>query len=113
MHELSIMEGALESALQEARRAGARQVHAMTLRIGTLSGVVPEALRFAFDALAPGTEAEGAQLVIESVPARFWCEDCKQEFSAADLFPECPECSRPSTELRAGREMELVSMEIE
>jgi hydrogenase nickel incorporation protein HypA/HybF len=107
------MESALSVALDQARQAGARQVHVVRLRIGALSGVAPEALEFAFAALAPGTLAENAQLAIEHVPARFWCAACVREFAADDLFAECPGCHRPSGELRAGREMELASLEIE
>jgi hydrogenase nickel incorporation protein HypA/HybF len=113
MHELSIMESALNLALDQAQQAGASRVHRIHLRIGTLSGVVPEALQFAFEALAPGTLAEGARLTIDPVPARFWCADCAQEFAADDFFAECPACRRPSGDLRAGREMELASLEIE
>lgn len=113
MHELAIMDSALTMALDQAQKAGALRVHAIRLRIGTLSGVVPEALQFAFEALATGTLAEGASLDIESVPARFWCATCTREFQSDDFFAECPACHRPSGELRAGREMELASMEID
>lgn len=113
MHELSIMDSALTLALDQAKQAGARRVHVVRLRIGALSGVVPEALQFAFEALAPGTAAEGGQLAIEQVPARFWCEACAREFQSDDMFAECPDCHRPSSELRAGREMEVASLEIE
>ena len=65
MHELSIMQSALSLALDQARQAGAARVHTIRLRIGALSGVVPDALEFAFEALTPGTLAEGAQLAIE------------------------------------------------
>jgi hydrogenase nickel incorporation protein HypA/HybF len=113
VHELSIMESALTMALEQARKAGAGQVHVIRLRIGALSGVVPDALQFAFEALTPGTPAEGAELAIEHVPARFWCAACTREFQSDDLFAECPDCHQPSGELRAGREMELASLEIE
>ncbi len=113
MHELSIMESALSLALDQAQKAGARQVHRIGLRIGALSGVVPEALEFAFEALTPGTPAEGARLGIEEVPASFWCSACSREFKADDLFAECPQCRRPSADLRSGRELELASVEIE
>jgi hydrogenase nickel incorporation protein HypA/HybF len=113
MHELSIMESALSQACGQARAAGATRIYNISLRIGALSGVVPEALEFAFEALAPGTMAEGAKLVMEHVPARFWCGACHHEFEAGDLFSLCPNCRAPSTELRAGREMELASLEIE
>lgn len=113
MHELSIMESALDVALDQARIAKAARIYSIRLRIGDLSGVVPEALEFAFEALASGTLAEGAQLLVERVPARFWCEGCQQEFQAESMLAECPHCRVPSTDLRAGREMELASLEIE
>ncbi len=107
------MQSALNLALNQARQAGANRVHAIRLRIGALSGVVPDALEFAFEAMTPGTLAEGAQLAVEHVPARFWCAECAREFQSDDMFAECPECHRPSGELRAGREMELASLEID
>jgi hydrogenase nickel incorporation protein HypA/HybF len=113
MHELSIMESALGLACEQARKAGASRICSIRLRIGALSGVVPEALEFAFEALAPGTLAEGSTLGVDPVPARFWCRQCLNEFEAGELFSACPACQTPSAELRAGREMELASMEIE
>src|SRR5512133_865917 len=107
------MESALALVLKTAQESGASHVHEVRLRIGALSGVVPEALEFAFQALVPGTAAESARLAIEEVPARFWCAVCRNEFQAGDMFAECPDCHSPSTELRAGREMEVASMEIE
>jgi hydrogenase nickel incorporation protein HypA/HybF len=113
MHELSIMQNALSQTLDQAGRAGARRVHEIRLRIGDLSGVIPDALQFAFETLAEGTPAEGARLTIERVPARFWCERCRLEFEGSDMFAECPTCHAPSGTLRAGRELELASMEID
>ena len=113
MHELSIMQSALNQALDQARQAGAARVHEIRLRIGALSGVVPEALQFAFEALSDGTLAEGGRLTIENVPARFWCATCRREFEAAELFTECPDCHTPSGTLRSGRELELASMEVD
>ena len=107
------MESALVLALDRAQQAGSNRLYKISLRIGALSGVVPDALRFAFEMLTPGTIAEGAELAIEHVPARFWCADCQQEFQSDDMFGDCPGCDRPSGDLRAGREMELASMEIE
>jgi len=107
------METALNFALEQAQKAGASRVHLIRLRIGALSGVVPEALQFAFETLRSGTPAEAAELVIENVPARFWCPACTREFQSGDMLADCPDCHNPSGELRAGREMELASMEIE
>ncbi len=107
------MQSALSVALDQAQKARASRVHVIRLRIGALSGVVPDALEFAFEALAPGTPAEGARLAIERVPARFWCAKCAREFQSDDMFAECPDCHNMSGELRAGREMELASLEVD
>ena len=112
MHELSIMQSALDQALERARLAGAQRVHEIRLRVGALSGVVPEALQMAFETLTLGTPAENAQLVIDDVPARFWCRECEREFTSETTFAECPICRQFSPELRAGRELELASLEI-
>ena len=107
------MDSALSLALEQANKAGATRVHVIRLRIGALSGVVPEALQFAFETLVPGTLADGAALDIENVAPRFWCTACGREFQSEDFFGECPKCHEPSGDLRAGRELELASMEVE
>lgn len=112
MHEFSIMQSTLQTALQQAETAGARQIHELRLRVGRLSGVVPEALTYAFEALRPGTAAAGARLEIELVPAVLWCGRCRREFESPEFLCECPYCGEVSGELRRGREMELMSMEI-
>lgn len=112
MHEFSIMQAALETAGEQTRAAGATEIHRLTLRVGALSGVVPEALRFAFAALKDQSLAATAELEIEEVPAAGWCPDCAVEFAVAHLHYECPRCLQPSGHLRRGKEMELASLEI-
>jgi hydrogenase nickel incorporation protein HypA/HybF len=112
MHEFGIMEAALETAQQKARGAGARQIHKLKLRVGKLSGVAPEALRFAFAALRERTMAAAAILEIEEVLAVSWCAACAMEFEILDLNYECPHCHQVCGDLRRGKEMELASLEI-
>lgn len=112
MHEVGLMQDALEIALEHARGQGARQIHRVRMRVGALSGAAPDALRFAFDAVAGGTMAEGARFDIETVPLVCYCPPCGAEFQSEDLFGECPRCGRPSAEVRRGRELELVSLEV-
>ncbi len=113
MHEVSIMAEALRLAEDAAKSAGASRVLKLRLRIGSLSGVVPEALRFAFDVVCRGTMAEGASLEIEAVPAACWCATCRTEFECADFFSECPRCHNVSGELRRGRELDIAAVELE
>ena len=82
MHEVGIMASAMDAVLAQAREHGASRVHLIVLRVGALSGVEPEALRFAFDIVAKDTPADGADLEIDTVPARARCPDCDLEFEA-------------------------------
>ena len=112
MHEAGIMQDALDLAVAEANKAGASRVHRMQLRVGVLSGVVPEALQFAFEALSPGSPAEGGRIEIEPVEAAYWCEPCAREFVAHDLVDPCPGCGSTEAILRRGLELELSSVEV-
>lgn len=113
MHEVGIIQNTLLMAEEQAREAGAVRINEVRMRIGHLSGVVRDALEFAFDVVSRNTMAEGARLSIEEVPAVCWCDVCKEEFEAVELLYECPYCGTLSSELRRGREVELESMEIE
>ena len=113
MHEVSIMAEAVRMAVDTAKSSGASRVLALRLRVGTLSGAVPEALRFAFDVVGRGTLAEGASLEIETIPAACWCATCRAEFECEDFLNECPRCRNVSGELRRGRELEIAAVELE
>ncbi|MCS5700465.1 hydrogenase maturation nickel metallochaperone HypA [Cyanobium sp. FGCU-52] len=113
MHELSLMEAVRDQALEQAGRHGAGRIVAIRLRIGSLAGVEPEALRFAFTVVMEGTIAEEARLVIEAVPAVCFCGPCAQPFPAPEGNCECPLCGAISLELLQGRELELRSLELE
>lgn len=106
------MQNTLILAEKQAQTNGATQIHRLRLRVGVMSGVVPEALEFAFQALRPETMAANAVLEIDTVPAASWCAACQSEFPSEDLIFECPRCQRPSAELRRGTELELVAVEV-
>lgn len=112
MHELSIIEQVLELALEQAKKQGAIRIHQLNMRIGEISGVVPEALQFAFDVATEGTAAAGARLDVETIPAICYCNNCKIQFQPVNIFYECPQCGQLSADLRQGREIELSSLEI-
>ena len=109
MHELSLMTNLLDAA---AATAGGSPVRALRVRVGPLSGVVIDALRFAFEALAPGTPAEGARLDIEETAPRFHCPRCAADYETPVGFYLCPSCGSGDGELRGGNELELVSIEV-
>lgn len=111
MHEVGIMESALGMAQQRARQAGAKRITRLVVTIGSLSGVVPESLDFAFRSLSPGSMAEGASLEIISIDAISRCESCRKDFPFSANGCICPDCGEPSMTLLQGRELELSTIE--
>lgn len=106
------MESALRSAAEELRKAGAREILRMKLRVGVLSGVVPEALTFAFEAMKGATPAAGATLEIELMPAVFRCLDCDAEPELTAMTFNCPECRGCLVLDHGGNELELTQLEL-
>jgi hydrogenase nickel incorporation protein HypA/HybF len=76
MHELGLIDQAVQMALARAEQDGAARVYRLTVRIGPLAGVEIDALRFAFEVVTQDTAAAGAELHIEEVPVRCWCATC-------------------------------------
>jgi hydrogenase nickel incorporation protein HypA/HybF len=113
MHEAGIIQSTLDLAERQARNAGAGLITEVRMRVGRMTGVVPEALEHAFAVLSAGTMAAGARLEVEFVPGAFWCLACAREFEAEGLLGECPACGSPSADPRRGLEMELVSLEVD
>jgi len=66
MHEMALTQGIVDICEQNA---GGHPITTVVVSIGALSGVVPEALEFCFEACSAGTLLEGARLRIELVPA--------------------------------------------
>jgi len=110
VHELSIAESVVRIAEQHA--AG-RPVAVVELKVGHLRQVVPSALAFAFELVAQGTCVEGADLVMEEIPAAGRCRGCGTE-SELDGFPLlCPRCGSWDLELHRGEELLVEALELE
>lgn len=111
MHEVGLMQSALETVARVAHEHNFTRVSRIGLRVGLLSGVVPEALEFAFEVLRQGTVAAEAELEIEIVPAQFWCENCQAEYNLEQFEFECAHCGGPLVLRSGGTELELAIVE--
>jgi hydrogenase nickel incorporation protein HypA/HybF len=110
VHELSICHGILEVVIA-ALPVPPPRVAAVTVRIGRLTAVVPDSLRFYFDLLCAGTPVEGAALIVEEVPIRGRCAECAGGFEIDTLSFSCPGCGSGLVQLTSGRELQVVSLE--
>ncbi len=112
MHELSIALSMMDRIREESVRHSGT-VRSAHVRIGVLSGVDSEALRFAWEMARAGSELEEAELEIESVPLRVRCPVCGVTRTAEIQSIACPHCVTPEQDIVEGREMELTALEID
>jgi len=113
MHELSIAVSIVELAQEEAERLGGR-VTAVHLRLGALCGVMKEALETSYEVACADTPLQGSRLVIEELPVFVYCPRCEDErpIDSVQSF-RCPKCGTATPDVRQGKEVQLVAMEIE
>ena len=113
MHELSIAQSLVELACEHARREGATRVAAIRVRLGVLSGL-QKPLAFCFSAVARNTLCAGARLDIDEVALTLACPSCRTARRPSGPYSfRCSVCGSPAPRVITGREMQLVSLELE
>jgi hydrogenase nickel incorporation protein HypA/HybF len=113
MHELSIANSLLEAIQAESLRHAGARVRSVGLRIGELSGVDPDSLRFCFECLVKDSPFEPLPLEIQFCPRRHTCPACRGTFLVVDYNTVCPSCGMDRTECTGGTELELSYLELE
>ena len=110
MHEVGIAEELVRQVLATA--CGMARVTEVTVDLGVLQWVDPDALRQAFDAASQGTLAEGARLDLREVRPRAVCGACGAEYVPEELgIYVCPACGAAEPEFVEGNDIILVSLE--
>lgn len=113
MHEVSIALNLLEIITAQCTKEGYTRIDAVRIKIGRASGIMPDALAFAFEATKADTIAHSALLEIEEVPLTGSCQDCGAVFTTeAEYVLACPVCSGQSFVMTAGRELDIIDMEV-
>lgn len=113
MHEVSICESIIDILREQAAAHGATRVRSVRLVIGEMSGVIEDAMRFAFEVVSRDTIAEGAELVIENRPLTARCKGCGGEFHVQGYAFSCAHCGGPEIEIVSGRELMVEDLELE
>lgn len=112
MHELSVCQALLDQVRDIARSHAAESVEMVTVRIGPLSGVVPELLEHAFSIARAGDYTAAARLEIETLPVRIHCTSCNLSVETAPNRLVCPECGNWRVDVVSGDELLLARVEL-
>ena len=112
MHELGIARNILEIVQQSVPSDEEPAVRRIRIKVGQMSGVVPDSLEFCLNALLNDTKMDRADLVIEKIPTVSLCRECGHRFSVDDFVFSCRACSSPNVEVVSGNELEVVDIEL-
>ena len=107
MHELGIMTGVLDAASQAAHEAGATRLLKVSLSIGEMTEAIEDAL------VESDPFLKDAQLEVNMIRPKSRCLECGAEFEHDRFHMFCPECDSFATELLAGRELQIDSIEVD
>ena len=110
MHELSIAEGILDRIA--AVDGMPKRLETVRLRLGPLSGVSADALRFCFTEAARARGFGAPALEIEETRLEWRCERCGAVHQSEDPMQPCPACGERRRELVAGNELIVESVDV-
>ena len=100
MHELALCDAMLKMVRDISREQALEGVRSITVRVGSLSGVVPRFLTDCWVAVTDGTEYDRAR-----------CLDCGAEFVADVEGLSCPDCGGKKLMPPSGRDMTIQEIE--
>ena len=113
MHEYSIVSSLLDLCEENAKKEGAEKITKVEVKIGKLSGVEPYLLESAFETFKEGTICEDAEFVMNMQEVVLYCDDCKKESEVKEYEMKCPLCGSIAVNVVDGKDMYLMSLEME
>lgn len=112
MHELGIIIHINKTLHSLAEENDIHDIGSVTLEVGEVSAIIPEYLTDCWQYYRKKFPLiEHAELLIETLPATTYCEDCKQTYPTVQYGRECPYCHRGNTYLVSGDECNIKEIE--
>jgi hydrogenase nickel incorporation protein HypA/HybF len=113
MHEMSIVMQIIETAKSSVPDdMHHTRIEQVNVRIGRLSCVVPDNLRFCFTAATDKTPLADTKLNIEEISATARCHSCQHDWIIDGPVFMCKKCNAKNIEVVSGRELEILSIDI-
>lgn len=107
MHELSIAINIVDIVTEEAKKAQSSSITEIEIEIGSMSGIIIEALDFAMEEAVKGTCLNNAKLNFTEIKAEANCSKCEKQFEVDDFFAVCPKCGSFETDIIKGKELKI------
>ena len=113
MHELGVVFHVIKKVEQVCEENNLTRIYSVTLELGEVSTVIEEYLHDVWNWAVErkSTHMQGAKLLVETIPAITFCEDCKEEYGTVAHGKICPNCGSPHTYLIQGSEFNIKEVE--
>ena len=111
MHEISVLQKAVDLAEQTAIDNNISRISYLTLEVGELSGYVPV---FFYKYFPIATENkpvfEGSELNIISVPGEALCKECSAMYNVMRSEGKCPKCGSRNKKILGGQQFRVLEI---
>ncbi len=113
MHEMSITQE-IVNVVNEARLSAGEDARVLrvSIKLGKFTAIVPDCIKFYYEMMTEGTPMQGAELDFEVVPTLVKCNACGAEYEIEDVNLFCTACGGVDTDIIAGRELSVESIEV-
>ena len=112
MHELGVVFHIIKGVEKAAADHRLTEIASVTIELGQVSTVIPHYLTDCWQWAIKKTELlEGAELIIEEIPAVTYCEDCLKTYGTVEYGKICPHCGSQKTYLLQGNEVTIKEIE--
>lgn len=110
MHEFSIIQNIIDIVSDTARANNVIHVHSVEVEVGKGSGVVREAMEFAWESAVKDTLLKGALLKIIDKPLSVKCKVCETTYEPCDIYESCPGCGDINPLILSGNELRVLAI---
>ena len=109
MHELGVVFHVIDMVEGLCEENSLTEVKSVTLQLGEVSTVIESYLHdvWKWAVLKKSTHMKEAKLIVETIPALTYCEDCGQKYSTVQYGKICPSCKSEKTYLIQGNEFNI------
>ena len=114
MHELGVTFHIMDHLEKVAKENQVTHIHSVTLELGEVSTVIESYLQTCWTWAAKKRPLfADAKLIVETLPAITYCEDCEKTYPTVEYGKICPHCGSERTYLLQGSEFNIKEIEVE
>lgn len=112
MHELGIIFSIMDSIEKIGAENSLTKISSVTLEVGEVSTIIPSYLVDCWKwAVEKSQLLKGSRLIIETLSAVTYCNNCEKTYSTLEHAKICPYCQSEDTFLLTGNEVSIKEIE--